>query len=140
MKKISSLILILVVCLLATGCGGSNSGTIICKSEARGENPTITSYEEYVVENNKVIEFNKYNILDYTDEYLKSLSIDKIMEVYTSDSTLNVEKVDDNTLKNTFISPKNYYEDIETDDMIETIRASIEDNEFYIYSYTCEIK
>lgn len=140
MKKIISLIVILFVVVLLSGCSSSNSGTIICKSEARGNNPVITSYEEYVVENNKVVEFSKYNILDFDEEYLKRTSIDNVLEIYRSDESFKVEKVDSNTIKNIYVDPKNYYENMESDDMIETIRASLEDNELSLFKYTCEIK
>lgn len=140
MKKIISLISILLVVFLLSGCSNSNSGTIICKTESRGENPTIVTYEEYVVENNKVTKFEKYNTLDFSDDYLAKLSLDTVIEVYEADPTYKVEKVDSNTLKTSFVDPKNYYENIETDDMLETIRASIEDNQFSLYKYTCEIK
>lgn len=140
MKKIISLIAVLFVVVLLSGCSSSNSATIICKSEERGNNPVITSYEEYVVENNKVVEFTKYNILDFDEDYLAKTTIDNVLEIYKEDSSFKVEKVDENTIKNIYVDPKNYYEDIETDDMIETIRASLEDNELSIYKYTCEIK
>lgn len=141
MKKIITLISILLVSLLVTGCGGSaSSGTIICTSEAHGENPSIIYYEKYVVKDNKVTDYIKYNTYDYTDEYLKKVSIDTIYGVYSADKTTKVEKVDANTIKTTYIEPTNFYKDIESDNMIETIRASLEDNTFNIYNYTCEIE
>ena len=138
MKKTLSIILIMFVCLLITGCG-SSSGTIICKSEGRGENPTIETYEKYVVEDNKIVEFEKYQLLTYDKEYLSQIPLATIIEVYEKDSEFTVEKVNDNTIKNKYKAPKNYYADMESDNMIETIRASLEDNEFSLYKYTCEI-
>lgn len=139
MKKIVSIILFLFVVLLITGCGKS-SGTIICKSEARGENPTIVNYEKYVVKNNKVVEYIKYNNLSYSDEYLSKIPMSTILEVYEKEEDLTVEKIDSKSIKTTFKNPRNYYEDIESDNMLETIRASLEDNAFNIYAYTCEIE
>lgn len=139
MKKIILLVLIIVGCIFITGCG-SSSGTIICKSEARGENPSIETIEEYVVKDNKVVEFEKYQLLSFNEEYLKQIPLSTVLEVYEKDSEFTVEKINDTTIKNTYKSPKNYYKDIESDNMIETIRASFEDNAFSLYKYTCEIK
>lgn len=139
MKKLFSLIFILFLVVLVTGCGKS-SGTIICKSEARGENPSIVNYEKYVVKNNKVEEYTKYNILNYSDEYLSKIPMSTILEVYEKEEDLTVEKIDSKSIKTTFKNPRNYYEDIESDNMLETIRASLEDNAFNIYTYTCEIE
>ena len=139
MKKIIFLVLIIVGCIFITGCGNS-SGTIICKSEGRGENPTIETVEEYVVENNKVVEFKKYQLLSFNEEYLKQIPLSTVLEVYEKDSEFTVEKINDTTIKNTYKSPKNYYADMESDNMIETIRSSLEDNAFSLYKYTCEIK
>lgn len=140
MKKIISLISLILVAILVTGCGGASSGTITCKTEARGTDPTTVTYEKYVVENNKVVEYTKYNTLKFSSDYLNKVSMDTILEVYNKDSEITVEKVDGNTLKTTVKAPKNYYADMESDNMIETIRASLEDNEFSLYKYTCEIE
>lgn len=139
MKKTIFLSLVLVGCIFITGCGKS-SGTITCKSEGRGENPTIETVEKYVVENNKVVEFEKYQILTFDNEYLKQIPLTTVLEVYEKDSEFTVSKVNDNTIKNVYKSPKNYYADMESDNMIETIRASLEDNAFSLYEYTCEIE
>ena len=139
MKKIIFLVLIIVGCIFITGCG-SSSGTIICKSEGRGDNPTIETVERYVVENNKVVEFEKYQLLTFDSEYLSKIPLATVLEVYEKDSEFKVEKVNDTTIKNTYKSPKNYYENIQSDNMIETIRSSLEDNAFSLYKYTCEVK
>jgi hypothetical protein len=139
MKKIIFLVLIIVGCIFITGCE-SSSGTIICKSEGRGDNPTIETVERYVVENNKVVEFEKYQLLTFDNEYLSKIPLSTVLEVYEKDSEFKVEKVNDTTIKNTYKSPKNYYENIESDNMIETIRSSLEDNAFSLYKYTCEVK
>lgn len=140
MKKIISLISLILVAILVTGCGGTSSGTITCKTEARGTDPTTVTYEKYVVENNKVVEYTKYNTLKFSNDYLNKVSMETILEVYNKDTEITVEKVDGNTLKTTVKAPRNYYADMESDNMIETIRASLEDNEFSLYKYTCEVE
>lgn len=141
MKKIISLIFVLVVCFLISGCGKNmNAVTINCKGETRGENPTIVNYEKYVVKHNKIVEFEKYNILSYTDDYLKKVNLEQIIGVYEKDKDYVVEKVDSNTIKNTYVKPVNTFEGINSDDMVELIRTTMEENPFGLYSYTCEIE
>lgn len=143
MKKIVSLISILLVAVLVTGCSGAgaSSGTITCVSESHGENPSITTYEKYVVEDNKITEFTSYNTLVFDDDYFDVLSLDDILEVYSKDSNyIDVEKVDANTLKVVRNNPTNVFENMDSDNMIELIRSTLEDNPLSIYSYTCEIK
>ena len=140
MKKYLVGLFAIVLCLvLVTGCG-SNSGTITCVSEARGADPSTVTYETYVVENNEITEYTKYKVLKFSDEYLSKVSIDSIFEIYDKDTSYTTEKVDGKTLKTTYIAPRNLYSDMETDNMIETIRASFEDNDFLMEKYTCEIK
>ena len=139
MKKIIGLVSLIWIAVLVTGCG-SNSGTITCVSEARGADPSTVTYETYVVENNEITEYTKYKVLKFSDEYLSKVSIDSIFEIYDKDTSYTTEKVDGKTLKTTYIAPRNLYSDMETDNMIETIRASFEDNDFLMEKYTCEIK
>ena len=139
MKKIIGLVSLILIAVLVTGCG-SNSGTITCVSEARGADPSTVTYETYVVENNEITEYTKYKVLKFSDEYLSKVSIDSIFEIYDKDTSYTTEKVDGKTLKTTYIAPRNLYSDMETDNMIETIRASFEDNDFLMEKYTCEIK
>ena len=139
MKKIIGLISLILIAVLVTGCG-SNSGTITCVSEARGADPSTVTYETYVVENNEITEYTKYKVLKFSDEYLSKVSIDSVFEIYDKDTSYTTEKVDGKTLKTTYIAPRNLYSDMETDNMIETIRASFEDNDFLMEKYTCEIK
>ena len=143
MKKIIGLVSLVLFAILLTGCGSSvstKSGTITCVSDASGVDPSIVTYEKYVVKNNEIVEFSKHKTLKYSDSYLNKISIDSIFEVYEKDSNYKTEKVDDYTLKITYVEPENVYSDLETDDMIESIRASFEDNDFLLEKYTCEIE
>lgn len=139
MKKIIYVFSILVVGILLTGCGNNKKVVMTCKSNVHGENPMITSYEIYTVEDNKVTNMEAYDVLDYEDGYLKNVSIEDIIKIYSKDSLYKVEKIDNNSIKNIKKNPVNVFENIKSDDMIEFIRGTMEENEFGLYDYTCEI-
>ena len=140
MKKIICLISLVVVSILLTGCGNNKNVVLSCKSEVHGENPTITSYEIYTIEDNKVKNMESYNIMDYEDSYLKNVTIEDIIKIYSKDSSYEVVKVDNNTIKNIKKNPINVFENVKSDDMVEFIRGTMEENEFGLYDYTCEVK
>lgn len=141
MKKIISLIFILLACFMVSGCGKNMDTVVItCKSEVNGENPATVNYEKYVVKYNNIVEFEKYSVLSYTNDYLKKVSLDQIIKIYEDDNDYVVEKVDSNTIKNTYVDPVNTFEGIDSDDMVELIRTTMEENPFSLYSYTCEIE
>lgn len=140
MKKIISLISLVVVSILLTGCGNNKNVVLSCKSEVHGENPTITSYEIYTIEDNKVKNMESYNIMDYEDSYLKNVTIEDIIKIYSKDSSYEVVKVDNNTIKNIKKNPINVFENVKSDDIVEFIRGTMEENEFGLYDYTCEVK
>ena len=139
MKKIICLISLVVVSILLTGCVNNKNVVLSCKSEVHGENPTITSYEIYTIEDNKVKNMESYNIMDYEDSYLKNVTIEDIIKIYSKDSSYEVVKVDNNTIKNIKKNPINVFENVKSDDMVEFIRGTMEENEFGLYDYTCEI-
>ena len=139
MKKIICLISLVVVSILLTGCGNNKNVVLSCKSEVHGENPTITSYEIYTIEDNKVKNMESYNIMDYEDSYLKNVTIEDIIKIYSKDSSYEVVKVDNNTIKNIKKNPINVFENVKSDDMVEFIRGTMEENEFRLFDYTCEI-
>lgn len=140
MKKIICLISLVVVSILLTGCGNNKNVVLSCKSEVHGENPTITSYEIYTIEDNKVKNMESYNIMDYEDSYLKNVTIEDIIKIYSKDSSYEVVKVDNNTIKNIKKNPINVFENVKSDDIVEFIRGTMEENEFGLYDYTCEVK
>lgn len=140
MKKIICLVSLVVVSILLTGCGNNKNVVLSCKSEVHGENPTITSYEIYTIEDNKVKNMESYNIMDYEDSYLKNVTIEDIIKIYSKDSSYEVVKVDNNTIKNIKKNPINVFENVNSDDMVEFIRGTMEENEFGLYDYTCEVK
>lgn len=140
MKKIICLVSLVVVSILLTGCGNNKNVVLSCKSEVHGENPTITSYEIYTIEDNKVKNMESYNIMDYEDSYLKNVTIEDIIKIYSKDSSYEVVKVDNNTIKNIKKNPINVFENVKSDDMVEFIRGTMEENEFGLYDYTCEVK
>lgn len=139
MKKIICLISLVVVSILLTGCGNNKNVVLSCKSEVHGENPAITSYEIYTIEDNKVKNMESYNIMDYEDSYLKNVTIEDIIKIYSKDSSYEVVKVDNNTIKNIKKNPINVFENVKSDDMVEFIRGTMEENEFGLFDYTCEI-
>ena len=139
MKKIIYVFSLVVVSILLTGCGNNKNVVLSCKSEVHGENPMITSYEIYTIEDNKVKNMESYNIMDYEDSYLKNVTIEDIIKIYSKDSSYEVVKVDNNTIKNIKKNPVNVFENVKSDDMIEFIRGTMEENEFGLYDYTCEI-
>lgn len=139
MKKIICLVSLVVVSILLTGCGNNKNVVLSCKSEVHGENPTITSYEIYTIEDNKVKNMESYNIMDYEDSYLKNVTIEDIIKIYSKDSSYEVVKVDNNTIKNIKKNPINVFENVKSDDMVEFIRGTMEENEFGLFDYTCEI-
>ena len=140
MKKTICLISLVVVSILLTGCGNNKNVVLSCKSEVHRENPTITSYEIYTIEDNKVKNMESYNIMDYEDSYLKNVTIEDIIKIYSKDSSYEVVKVDNNTIKNIKKNPVNVFENVKSDDMVEFIRGTMEENEFGLYDYTCEVK
>lgn len=142
MKKYIGLVIICILGLFITGCGKNSdvNGTISCISESRGENPSIISYEIYEVKNNKVRDIEAYDILEYDKNYLEKVSLDEIIKIYKKDSSYKVEKFNSTSIKNIKKKPTNVFKDIKTDDMLETIRVSMEENEFGLYSFKCEIK
>ena len=144
MKKYIRLVIIFTLVLFVTGCGnnsgGNGTGTISCVSKAKGENPSIVIYETYEVENNKVKNLEVYEILEFDQEYLDTISLDEIIKIYKKDSNYKVEKVNSTSIKNINKNPVNVYENIESENMLETIRVSMEENEFGLHSFTCEIK
>lgn len=140
MKKIICLVSLVVVSILLTGCGNNKNVVLSCKSEVHGENPTITSYEIYTIEYNKVKNMESYNIMAYEDSYLKNVTIEDIIKIYSKDSSYEVVKVDNNTIKNIKKNPINVFENVKSDDMVEFIRGTMEENEFGLYDYTCEVK
>lgn len=139
MKKIICLVSLVVVSILLTGCGNNKNVVLSCKSEVHGENPTITSYEIYTIEDNKVKNMESYNIMTYEDSYLKNVTIEDIIKIYSKDSSYEVVKVDNNTIKNIKKNPINVFENVKSDDMVEFIRGTMEENEFGLFDYTCEI-
>ena len=139
MKRIICLISLVVVSILLTGCGNNKNVVLSCKSEVHGENPTITSYEIYTIEYNKVKNMESYNIMAYEDSYLKNVTIEDVIKIYSKDSSYEVVKVDNNTIKNIKKNPINVFENVKSDDMVEFIRGTMEENEFGLFDYTCEI-
>lgn len=142
MKKVLSLILCLGMVLLISGCGSSNSsnGVVSCVSEKVGEDPSTVYYEEYVVKNNKVVEFDKYSIISYSDEYLTRVSLDDALKIFSKDTSYDVSKVNDNQLKLVYKNPVNVFETSQAEDLVEFIVTTMEENEFALYTYTCEVK
>ncbi len=143
MKKFLISSIIIFMALIVAGCSNEtsfkSSGTVICTSEEAGSNPQITYYEEYVVKDNKVEVINIYKRLKFDDNYFKSMSIDDVIEIYESGS-YKVEKVSDTELRQVAINPANIFEDLQTDNMIETIVDTLENNDFLLNKYSCEIK
>ena len=140
MKKIIYVVSILVVGILLTGCGNNKNVVLSCKSEIHGENPTITSYEVYTIENGKVTGMEAYDFLDYEDSYLKNITIDQIIEIQAKDTDYTVTKVDGNSIKRVKNNPVNVFENTENDNIVEFVRNTMEENEFAPYDYTCEVK
>ena len=140
MKKIIYVVSILVVGILLTGCGNNKNVVLSCKSEIHGENPTITSYEVYTIENGKVTGMEAYDFLDYEDSYLKNITIDQIIEIQAKDTDYTVTKVDGNSIKRVKNNPFNVFENTENDNIVEFVRNTMEENEFAPYDYTCEVK
>ena len=93
-----------------------------------------------LVENNKVKNLEVYEILEFDQEYLDTISLDEIIKIYKKDSNYKVEKVNSTSIKNINKNPVNVYENIESENMLETIRVSMEENEFGLHSFTCKIK
>lgn len=140
MKKIIYIISILVVSILLTGCGNNKKVVMSCKSNVHGENPMITSYEIYTIEDNKVTNMESYDVLMYEDSYLKNVTIEDIIKIYSKDSSYEVVKVDNNSIKTIRKNPINVFSDVKSDDMVEFVRATMEENEFGLYDYSCEVK
>ena len=140
MKKIIYVVSLFCLSILLSGCGNNKNVILSCKSDVRGENPMITSYEIYTIEDNKVKKMESYDIMNYEDSYLKNVTIEDIVKIYSKDSSYEVVKVDNNTIKNIKKNPINVFESIDTDDMVEFIRGTMEENDFGLYDYSCTVE
>lgn len=141
MKRFLGVAISLILILLLTGCGNVDGrSTIYCVSEAIGENPSTVYHEKYVVEDNKVTEFEKYSVISYSDEYLKKISLDDVAEIYSKNGSYDVSKLSDNELKLIYKEPINVFENSQSDNLVELILSTMEENDFALYPYTCEVE
>ena len=141
MKRILGVVFSLLLVLFLTGCGSNtDKKTISCVSEIIGEDPSIIYYERYVVAENKVTDFEKYSVISYSDEYLKKISLDDVAEIYSKNGSYDVSKLSDNELKLMYKEPINVFENSQSDNLVELILSTMEENDFALYPYTCEVE